>query len=222
MVGSREFSSSQSWPILYGLALLWLLLAERAHACFQKEPLLYGCEPHKATYQHICCNVPQHFAEHRGFASSVNFYKHLEDSGLAAAGPITFYDSQCGLPLYIAPRGRTYEEWKREGVDHGWPSFRDEEFVLENLDVDPGYNGEIVSKCKTHLGHNFPDQTSNRHCINLMCMAGIGGNVSVSSTPGTMSTSGTRSSPSPTSGCCHLTNACSFFAIVAYFMSSWV
>jgi hypothetical protein len=32
-----------------------------------------------------------------------------------------------GKPLFIAPRGRTFEEFKQESLGHGWPSFRDEE-----------------------------------------------------------------------------------------------
>ena len=32
-----------------------------------------------------------------------------------------------GKPLFIAPRGRTFEDFKKESLNHGWPSFRDEE-----------------------------------------------------------------------------------------------
>ena len=32
-----------------------------------------------------------------------------------------------GKPLFIAPRGRTFEEFKAESISHGWPSFRDQE-----------------------------------------------------------------------------------------------
>lgn len=32
-----------------------------------------------------------------------------------------------GKALFIAPRGRTFEEFKQESLGHGWPSFRDEE-----------------------------------------------------------------------------------------------
>ena len=42
---------------------------------------------------------------------------------------ITFYDSVTGKPLFIAPRGRTMEEFKKESRSHGWPSFRDEEVM---------------------------------------------------------------------------------------------
>lgn len=54
----------------------------------------------------------------------------VNDSDDVQADPnseITFYDSVTGKPLFIAPRGRTFEEFKKESLEHGWPSFRDEE-----------------------------------------------------------------------------------------------
>jgi hypothetical protein len=42
-------------------------------------------------------------------------------------GEIIFYDSVTGKPLFVAPRGRSFEEFRKESVAHGWPSFRDEE-----------------------------------------------------------------------------------------------
>ena len=85
-------------------------------------------------------------------------------------GETTFYDSQCGLPLFVAPRGRSFGDFERESKGHGWPSFRDEELVKENVQVLEG--GEVVSKCGTHLGHNLPDGEGNRYCIDLLCIAG--------------------------------------------------
>jgi hypothetical protein len=35
-----------------------------------------------------------------------------------------------GKPLFIAPRGRTFEEFKAESISHGWPSFRDQEVSI--------------------------------------------------------------------------------------------
>ena len=43
---------------------------------------------------------------------------------------ITFYDSVTGKPLFIAPRERTFEEFRKESEDHGWPSFRDQEVAV--------------------------------------------------------------------------------------------
>ena len=53
----------------------------------------------------------------------------MKEVSAASAGgeEITFYDSVSGKPLFIAPRGRTFDEFKKESMAHGWPSFRDEE-----------------------------------------------------------------------------------------------
>lgn len=83
---------------------------------------------------------------------------------------MTYYDSVTGKPLFIAPRGRSTAEFIKESKVHGWPSFRDEEVVWEN--VRTLKNGEAVSLDGTHLGHNLPDGKGNRYCINLVCIAG--------------------------------------------------
>lgn len=63
-------------------------------------------------------------------------------------------------------------DFYEESLDHGWPSFRDEEVNWEYVRVLP--NGETVSVDGTHLGHNLPDRKGNRYCINLVCIAGLG------------------------------------------------
>merc|ERR1712232_870721 len=50
-------------------------------------------------------------------------------------------------------------------------------------------NGEIESLCGTHLGHNLPDAVGDRHCIDLVCIAG---SPLVESIPSTASTQHTR------------------------------
>jgi len=85
-------------------------------------------------------------------------------------GETTYYDSVSGKPLFVAPRGRSFEEFRKESVSHGWPSFRDEEVVWENMRCLK--NGESVSVDGTHLGHNLPDRKGNRYCINLVSVAG--------------------------------------------------
>ena len=88
----------------------------------------------------------------------------------AKADEITFYDSVTGKPLFIAPRGRSMEDFIKESKSHGWPSFRDQEVVWENMRCLP--NGESVSVDGTHLGHNLPDRNGNRYCINLVSVCG--------------------------------------------------
>ena len=47
----------------------------------------------------------------------------------------------------------------------------DEEVVWDNVRVLKG-SGETVSVDGTHLGHNLPDRSGNRYCINLVSVAG--------------------------------------------------
>lgn len=114
----------------------------------------------------ICCH--NHiYAEYRGYleAPEVNLFGHLNEDE-----ETVFYDSVCGIPLFIAPRGRSFEEFKEESLSHGWPSFRPEEIVSENVIIHE--NGRMESKCYTHLGHNLPSEGRDRYCIDLVCIAG--------------------------------------------------
>ena len=86
-------------------------------------------------------------------------------------GGVTFYDSVTGRPLFIAPIGRSMADFLEESKAHGWPSFRDEEVVWDEVGCLP--NGETVSLAGTHLGHNLPDARGNRYCINLVSIAGL-------------------------------------------------
>ena len=71
----------------------------------------------------------------------------------------------------MAPIGRTAEEFIAESEYHGWPSFRDQEVVWDNVRVLK--DGETVSVDGTHLGHNLPSKDKrNRYCINLVSVAG--------------------------------------------------
>lgn len=84
--------------------------------------------------------------------------------------PIQFYDSVTGELLFTAPVGRTMEAFLKESQKHGWPSFRDSEVNWDTVRCLK--NGECISVTGTHLGHNLPDATGNRYCINLVSVAG--------------------------------------------------
>jgi len=112
------------------------------------------------------CNFNRHYAEHAGYWTSTTFVGDVKDE----KGEITFYDSNTGKALFVAPRGRDMAAFLAESVSHGWPSFRDEEVVWENVRCLS--DGESVSVDGTHLGHNLPDGTGNRYCINLVSVAG--------------------------------------------------
>ena len=74
----------------------------------------------------------------------------FEDVVLNAKGPITFYDSVTGKPLFVAPMDRSAQQFVQESKIHGWPSFRDQEVVWDNVRVLK--DGETVSVDGTHLG----------------------------------------------------------------------
>jgi len=112
-------------------------------------------------------NYNRHFAEFGGYYRSTSF----EDVMYEAKGPVTFYDSNTGKALFVAPIGRSLDDFIAESEVHGWPSFRDTEVVWDNVRVLKS-SGETVSVDGTHLGHNLPDRKGNRYCINLVSVAG--------------------------------------------------
>lgn len=125
----------------------------------------------------ICC-FNRHYAEFSGYAFSaqVTWLEQLRSEQRQANEkaspevPSTYYDSVTGKPLFKAPVGRSLDDFIKESRGHGWPSFRDDEVVWENVRVLP--NGETISVDGTHLGHNLPDFNGNRYCINLISVAG--------------------------------------------------
>lgn len=134
--------------------------------------LLFGCQSDYDMADHICCHNA-HYAEPAGYLNRapIKLFQRLDPSVQH-----TFYDPACtSMPLFKAPIARNFAQWKSESLSHGWPSFRKQEVVAENIVVLP--NGEVRSKCGLHLGHNLPDVHGDRYCINLVCIAGnpVGG-----------------------------------------------
>lgn len=127
-----------------------------------QENLRWGCDSEEADR---LCNYNRYYAEFSGFWKTTSFLS--ENSGKEE---VTFFDSDTGKPLFTAPRGRSFEDFVRESEKHGWPSFRDNEVNWDNVRVLPG--GETVSIDGTHLGHNLPDKSGSRYCINLVSIAG--------------------------------------------------
>eukprot|EP00558_Chaetoceros_sp_UNC1202_P010005 CAMPEP_0197239258 /NCGR_PEP_ID=MMETSP1429-20130617/5760_1 /TAXON_ID=49237 /ORGANISM="Chaetoceros sp., Strain UNC1202" /LENGTH=177 /DNA_ID=CAMNT_0042698649 /DNA_START=95 /DNA_END=628 /DNA_ORIENTATION=+ len=133
-----------------------------------QENLRWGCDQKVADR---ICNFNRHYAERSGYFLSTTFLTdEREKRADGGDKEITFYDADTGKPLFIAPRGRSFEDFVKESRAHGWPSFRDEEVVWDNVRCLP--DGETVSITGTHLGHNLPDGKGSRYCINLVCVAG--------------------------------------------------
>lgn len=118
-------------------------------------------------YEHVCCGKAGD-VEPAGFFDlfPVNLFSRLDNTGVT-----TFYDSVCGLPLFRAPIGRSWEEWQEESVQQGKPTFRDEEVVWENV-VKHTDTSTARSVCGTHLGKSTTDSTGDLYSIDLVCIAG--------------------------------------------------
>jgi len=130
-----------------------------------------GCEtPDMPLAESVCCDSrnlagaePQFLFE----APDINLFGRLDSSKVT-----TFYDSVCGIPLFKAPVDRTFDAWKAETMEHGWPSFRTPEIFPQNVIVNET-SGYVTSSCGTHLGTYLPDVGGRpRYCIDLSCIAG--------------------------------------------------
>ena len=105
------------------------------------------------------CNFNRHYAEYAGYWETTNFLKEVSRDE-----PTVYYDSVTGKPLFVAPIGRTMDEFIAESKVHGWPSFRDQEVVWENTRVLKS-SGETVSADGTHLGHNLRACSHQQHAL---------------------------------------------------------
>ena len=146
------------------------IMSKKEHGSCEKavmENLKYGCD--RETTDRVSC-YNRKYAEHSGYAwqEPRTWLQHCKDTD---GQETTYYDPVTGLPLFIAPRGRSMADFLAEGKSHGWPSFRDEEVVWDNVRVIAGDN-EAVSTAGVHLGHNIADSKGNRYCINLVSIAG--------------------------------------------------
>lgn len=136
-----------------------------------QEKLRWGCN--RETADRIC-NYNRHYAEYAEYFTETTFLADTnKTSSTKKNRPIEFFDSNTGKLLFaVMPnsKDRSYDDFVTESKHHGWPSFRDSEVNWDYVRVLP--NGETVSVDGTHLGHNLPDRTGNRYCINLVSVAG--------------------------------------------------
>ena len=109
-----------------------------------QEKLRWGCDA--KTAKNICC-YNRHYAEYSGYWETTSFLKEQSDK------VTKFYDTVSGKLLFEAPKGRTFDAFKKESEAHGWPSLRDAEVNWENVRCLK--NGECVSLVGTHLGYKY-------------------------------------------------------------------
>ena len=142
-----------------------------------QQELQYGVN--RDTANSIACLKGNDAKERFGFAfsSPIGWDDILESQAEEAEAqglptPVTtYYDSVTGKPLFRAPVGRSLDDFLAESRSHGWPSFRDDEVVWENVRCLE--DGEAISVDGTHLGHNLPDWSGNRYCINFVSIVGF-------------------------------------------------
>lgn len=166
---ARGFGMNDKGPMVYGGDDIMSQKEHGTTSAMVQEDLRYGVSRKLADK---ICSYNRVFAEMGGyFEGSTSFEKDIRNLVSSTGGPVTFYDSVSGSPLFRAPVGRSVDDFIAESKVHGWPSFRDEEVVWDNVRVLRS-SGETVSAVGTHLGHNIPDQKGNRYCINLVSIAG--------------------------------------------------
>lgn len=115
------------------------VMSQKAHGTSEKpvqKDLRWKCDFDTADR---ICNFNRHYAEHGGYWQTTDFIKTMSEE----EQPIKFYDSVTGAHLFTAPVGRSMEDFLKESQSHGWPSFRDQECIWE--DVRCLKNGECVS-----------------------------------------------------------------------------
>jgi len=125
-------------------------------------------DPDESLAEAVCCDARTRLAAEPQFlfeAPDVALFSSLQE------GATVFYDSVCGAPLFRAPVGRTAEDFRADTTEHGWPSFRPEEVVQQNV-VTNTTTGLVYSACGTHLGSYLPDERGPRWCMDLSCIAG--------------------------------------------------
>merc|ERR1711871_1368362 len=101
-----------------------------------------GATPKESLATAVCCDSYfKPFAEPAFFFQrpDVNLFKVLKKEDKKTT---IFYDSVCGLPLFEAPKNRTFEEFEAESNKYHWPSFRKSEIIGDNVRILP--SGELV------------------------------------------------------------------------------
>jgi hypothetical protein len=82
------------------------VMSPKAHGTTEKpvmKNLKYGCD--WDTADRICC-FNRHYAEFSGYWLETNFMNEVDKTK-----ETTYYDSVTGKPLFVAPRGRSFEEF---------------------------------------------------------------------------------------------------------------
>jgi len=161
-------------PIVRGEERLMATKQHGSTATVVQNPLRWGVANELA--DRICsfnrdgAEPSMYFTECLAFTKEIGWQRGKD---MSQVSPIVFYDSVSGHPCFVAPKGRSMDDFLSESLRHGWPSFRQEEVCWDHVRILEGL--EVVSTSGTHLGHEIPDSQGPRFCINLSSVAGMPG-----------------------------------------------
>ena len=141
LFGRRNIKEGCEDPCVLGDESIMSMKAHGTSETPVQDPLRWGCDVSVADR---IANFNRRYAERSGYWVRTSFLAETTAEGIPSEeNPITFFDSNSGKPIFRAPIGRTWQEFVRESRSHGWPSFRDQEVVWDNVRVL--VNGETVS-----------------------------------------------------------------------------
>lgn len=147
---------------LYMLAFLARTVFALKDYCYYdvQETLQYGVS---GLWSDTCCSST---------GDTINYFETIGlFAQLNASQTTTLYDSTCGLPLFTAPIGRTFEEWRVECEEYGQLLFREEEVNWNNTVLE---SGELVSICGTRVGEYTSSSSSvDVYSVYIACISGM-------------------------------------------------
>ena len=120
------------------------IMSRKVHGtCFAppQNPLRWGADYETAS--DIGC-FNRHLTEFPGTWEKTGLAAEIANLSSVENSTITFYDSVTGRPLFEAPKGRSWQDFHRESTVNGWPCFRDDEGIVDNVRVLPDGEASCV------------------------------------------------------------------------------
>lgn len=100
------------------------------------------------------------------YFETIRLFQQLNTSQMT-----TFYECTCGLPLFVAPVGRSFDQWRNDCERNGQLEFQEEEIIKKNTKVLQ--SGDLVSICGRHVGKYTTSSTSGDvYVANIACISG--------------------------------------------------
>jgi len=125
-----------------------------------QETLQFGVS--ESSTASCCSNTSHTFSD---YIQTIGLFQQLN-----ASQTTTLYDSTCGLSLFEAPLGRTFQEWEDECEIYGDLRFKEDEVVWDNVELLN--SGVLVSICGTRLGESVSLGTSP-YSVDIACISGM-------------------------------------------------